>query len=172
MTSDTQAPAPAEVKTKKPIYKRVWVYVLAIAFIAIIANSGGSNAPAVTDGGTATTVATEAPAPTEAPVVTEAPAPTMTRSQENAVASAESYLSFTAFSRSGLIDQLEFEEFTTADATFAVDYLNVDWNEQAYKSAESYLDFSSFSAGELRDQLEFEGFTPEQAAYGVAQTGL
>lgn len=171
MTSDTKAPvAPTEAKTKKPIYKRVWVYVLAIAFIAIIANSGGNDAPAVAD--TTGTITTEAPAPTDAPVVTEAPAPTMTRSQENAVASAESYLDFSAFSRSGLIGQLEFEDYSTADATFAVDYLNVDWNEQAYKSAESYLDFSSFSAGELRDQLEFEGFTPEQAAYGVAQTGL
>ena len=60
--------------------------------------------------------------------------------QAEAVESAESYLSYTAFSRKGLIEQLEFEGFSTADATFAVDHITVDWNEQAAKSAKSYLD--------------------------------
>jgi hypothetical protein len=77
-----------------------------------------------------------------------------------------------AFSRSGLIGQLEYEGFTTAEATLAVDYLNVDWNEQAWKSAESYLDFTAFSRSGLIDQLEYEGFTTEQATYGVDKTGL
>jgi hypothetical protein len=54
----------------------------------------------------------------------------------------------------------------------AVDYLNVDWNEQAWKSAESYLDFTAFSRSGLIDQLEYEGFTTEQATYGVDKTGL
>jgi hypothetical protein len=40
---------------------------------------------------------------------------------EQAWLSAESYLEYTAFSRSGLIDQLEYEGFTTAQATYGVD---------------------------------------------------
>ncbi|WP_431711545.1 Ltp family lipoprotein [Glutamicibacter uratoxydans] len=44
-----------------------------------------------------------------------------TVSQQNALRTAENYLSFTAFSREGLIDQLEFEQFSNADATWAVD---------------------------------------------------
>lgn len=96
----------------------------------------------------------------------------MTGDQRNAVRAAESYLDISAFSRQGLIDQLEFEGYTTEDATFAVDYVSPDWNEQAALSAESYLDLTAFSRQGLIDQLVFEGFTYEQAQYGVAQTGI
>ncbi len=58
------------------------------------------------------------------------------------------------------------------DATYAVDALNVDWNEQAAKKAADYLEFSAFSRQSLIDQLIFEGFTQAQAAYGVSTTGL
>ncbi len=77
-----------------------------------------------------------------------------------------------SFSRSGLIDQLEYEGFTTAEATLAVDYLDVDWNEQAWEKAEEYLNYTSFSRSSLIDQLEYEGFTHEQAVYGVDEAGL
>jgi hypothetical protein len=95
-------------------------------------------------------------------------------SQQNAVRKAEDYLDYTAFSRSGLINQLvEFEGFSTEEATFAVDHLTVDWNEQAAKKAKDYLDYTAFSRSGLINQLvEFEGFTPAQAQYGVATTGL
>jgi hypothetical protein len=77
-----------------------------------------------------------------------------------------------AFSRSGLIKQLEFEGFEKADATYGVDALKVDWNEQAAKKAESYLETQSFSRKGLIDQLKFEGFSTEEATYGVSQNGL
>ena len=95
-----------------------------------------------------------------------------TVSQKNAVKKAESYLDYSAFSRNGLIKQLEFEGFSNADATYAVDNIIVDWNEQAVKKAKSYLDYSAFSRNGLIKQLEFEGFTYEQAVYGVEQNGL
>lgn len=113
-----------------------------------------------------------APEPEPEPAPEPEPEPELTRAQENALGSARSYLEYAAFSRSGLIGQLEFEEYSTEDATFAVDALDVDWNEQAAKSAESYLDYSSFSRSGLVTQLEFEGFSQEQAEYGVTQTGL
>ncbi len=96
----------------------------------------------------------------------------MTGGQKNAVRAAENYLGYTAFSRQGLIEQLEFEDYSTADATFAVDYVAPDWNEQAAAAAENYLDYSAFSRQGLIDQLVFEGFTNEQAQYGVDQTDL
>ena len=102
----------------------------------------------------------------------EAAAKAGTLSQQNALRSAGSYLDYTAFSRSGLIKQLVFEKFSTPDATWAVDRVTVDWNEQAAKSAKSYLEYTSFSRSSLRDQLIFEGFTAAQAEYGVSQTGL
>ncbi len=67
---------------------------------------------------------------------------------------------------------MAYEKYSAEDATWAVDRVAVDWNEQAAKSAKSYLKFSSFSHSGLVDQLVFEGFTPEQAEYGVGTTGL
>jgi hypothetical protein len=95
-----------------------------------------------------------------------------TVSQRNALRKADSYLDYTAFSRPGLIHQLEFEKYSTEDATWAVDRVTVDWNEQAAKKAKSYLEYTSFSRSGLVDQLLFEGFTPEQAEYGASTTGL
>ena len=49
----------------------------------------------------------------------------------------------------GLIEQLKFEGYSTADATYGVDAVSPDWNEQAAKSAESYLDMSGSRAPAL-----------------------
>ncbi|WP_192497104.1 Ltp family lipoprotein [Gulosibacter chungangensis] len=95
--------------------------------------------------------------------------PSITVSQSEALESAQSYLSFMAFSREGLIDQLEYEGFSKEDATFAADNVGADWMEQAVKSAESYLRTMAFSKEGLIDQLLYEGFTQEQAEYGVEQ---
>ncbi len=96
----------------------------------------------------------------------------MTASQKQAVRKAESYLSFTAFSRQGLIGQLQYEGFSREEATFAVDHIDVDWMEQAAKKAQSYLDMSSFSRASLIKQLKYEGFTNEQAKHGADAVGL
>lgn len=97
--------------------------------------------------------------------------PELTTGQSNALESALSYLDFMAFSYTGLIEQLEYEGYSTEDATYAADNCGADWNEQAVKSAKSYLDLMPFSKEELISQLEYEGFTHEQAVYGVEQTG-
>ena len=126
-----------------------------------------------------TTPAAEAPAaeeetPAEEPVVEEETPeePTLTVSQENALGSADDYLAYQAFSKKGLIEQLEFEGYSTKDATFAANNVQVNWNEQAAKAAEQYLEFQNFSRSGLIEQLEFEGYTTKQAIYGVNQTGL
>ena len=95
----------------------------------------------------------------------------LSKEEKNAIRKAESYLDFMAFSRKGLIEQLEFEGFSKEASTNAVDSLNVDWNEQAAKKAESYLDFMAFSRSGLIEQLMFEGFSREQAEYGVTAVG-
>ena len=93
-------------------------------------------------------------------------------SQDNAVSAAQDYIDMSAFSLQGLIKQLEYEGYSTADATYAVNSLDVDWNQQAIRMAKNYLEMSSFSRSSLIQQLEYEGFTPSQAVYGVAATGL
>lgn len=121
--------------------------------------------------------ATEAPLETSAvpepvtesePVVEEPPADSGgTVSQMQALRQAESYLGFAAFSRTGLIEQLEFEGFSVEDATFAVDALEVDWMVQAEAKALDYLEYSAFSETGLVEQLEFEGFSNAEAVHGV-----
>lgn len=101
----------------------------------------------------------------------------LTRSQANAVRSAEQYLSMTGFSRDGLIEQLSSdagEGYSVADATAAVDSLTVDWNENAARSARQYLSMSGFSCKGLIEQLSSDAgdkYTVEQATYGAHQAG-
>lgn len=91
----------------------------------------------------------------------------LTLGMQNALKKAESYLSVTAFSYNGLIEQLEYNGFTHEEAVFGADYCIADWNEQALKKAESYLNTTAFSYQGLIEQLEHEGFTSEEATYGV-----
>ena len=91
--------------------------------------------------------------------------------EKNALKSAYSYLRFTSFSYTGLIEQLEYEGYTNQEATYAADNCGADWNEQAAKKAEEYINVMSFSRNGLIEQLEYEGFTSEQAQYGVSAVG-
>lgn len=109
------------------------------------------------------------------PAITLTPEPTpntnITMGQKNALNSAKQYLSFTAFSYTGLIKQLEYEKYSNEDAVYAADNCGADWNEQAAKSAKSYLEITPFSREGLITQLEYAGFTKEQAVYGVEANG-
>lgn len=109
---------------------------------------------------------------TDAPEPDESDEPEMTVAQEQAVRAARNYLDFMAFSKSGLIGQLEFEGYSTADAEFAVEHVDVNWRKQAALKAQSYLDMMPFSRSGLIDQLIFEGFTRKQAEHGADAVGL
>lgn len=104
-------------------------------------------------------------------------AKTFTKSQQEAVGSAEDYLSGQNFSRAALVHQLtsQVEGYSAGDAAFAVDHLVVDWNYEAYLAAKTYLSSEHFSRSGLLHQLtsSIEGFTQSQADYGVnkAYTG-
>ncbi len=107
----------------------------------------------------------------------EEPESKLTPPQQNALRSAEQYISMTGFSRDGLIGQLSSdagEGYEVADATIAVDNLVVDWNEQAARSAKQYLDMSGFSCKGLIQQLSSSAgdkYTKSQATYGAQQAG-
>ena len=174
-------------KPKKPWYKKWWIWVIGgVVVLAIIGAfipkdaSKKENQAAGTIATTAvvqTTVeptkenttekATEAPTqkPTKAP--TESPTEALPREYQNALDKAESYLSYSSFSKEGLYDQLLFEKFSEESSRYAVENVVTDWNENAVKKAESYLSYSSFSKDGLYEQLIFEKFTPDQAQYAV-----
>lgn len=101
----------------------------------------------------------------------------LTGPQNNAVRSAEQYLSMTGFSRNGLIHQLSSDAgdgYEISDATVAVDSLNIDWNLEAVKSAKQYLSMMGFSCKGLINQLSSSAgdkYTVDQATYGAKQAG-
>lgn len=123
--------------------------------------------------------------PTPAPVQTQTPIPAPqtvnqntspvsneTVSQKNAVAKAIDYLSFSGFSHDGLVAQLEYDQFSQADAIYGADNSGANWDEQAAIKAKSYMSFSAFSRGGLIAQLEYDKFTQAQAEYGANAVGL
>lgn len=95
------------------------------------------------------------------------PKPTFEQSQ--ALQKAKNYLDYTAFSYTGLIEQLEYEGFSHEAATYGADNCNADWYEQAILSAKNYLAYTSFSYQGLIDQLIYTGFTEDQATKAVEQ---
>lgn len=109
----------------------------------------------------------ETAAPATPPAPAEPEKPKLTKGQENALGAAEHYLAYTAFSHAGLVEQLEFEGYSTEDAKFAADNCGADWNQQAVMKAAEYLNFTNLSRSGLVDQLKFEGFTADQAEYGA-----
>lgn len=104
-------------------------------------------------------------------------ADSLTGPQKNAVRSAKQYISMQGFSRDGLIHQLSSDYgsgYSVADATVAVDSLNIDWNKQAVRSAKQYLSMQGFSCNGLIQQLSSSygnKYTVSQATYGAQQAG-
>lgn len=181
-------------KNKKPIYKRWWFIIIAIIVVlGAIGGMGGEDTPALDSQGPANekqeedsatindaestntdTVLNEASQETAKntePVQPTSSEPVLTIGQKNALNAAYNYLDYTAFSYKSLVEQLEYEGFSNADAIYAVDRCGADWNDQAAKSAANYLDYSSFSRQGLIDQLVYEGFSTDQATYGATAVG-
>ena len=119
---------------------------------------------------------TDPPATTTPPKETEPPATTQppagpTKGEQNALKRAKEYLRVMPFSHQGLIEQLEYEGFTTSEATYAADNCGADWNEQALKKAKDYLALMPFSYSGLIKQLQYEDYTKSQASYGADNCG-
>ncbi|MES2173273.1 MAG: Ltp family lipoprotein [Pseudomonadota bacterium] len=101
----------------------------------------------------------------------------LTGAQQNALRTAEQYISMAGFSRKGLIDQLSSDAgngYDVGDATAAVDSMDIDWNEQAARSAKQYLDMTGFSCKGLIQQLSSSAgskYTTSEATFGAKQAG-
>ena len=100
----------------------------------------------------------------------------LTCPQNYAIKSAKQYFSDDGLFTTGLIQQLSSDAgdgYNVADATAAVDTLNIDWNNQAVRSAKHYLSMMGFSCKGIVEQLSSsagDGYTVSQATYGARQT--
>ena len=173
-------------KVKKPFYKRVWFWLLAVVvvFIAIGSQGGSDDAKntvaettkeSVTEVSSAESVAestvveeeTETTETTETTIEEVTQEESVPREYRNALSTAESYLGWAGMSEQGLREQLEFEKYPSDAIDYALANVDVDYNEQALAKAKSYDDWASMSDSQLYDQLIFEGFTDEQAQYAL-----
>lgn len=97
-----------------------------------------------------------------------------TQSQKDAVQDATIYVQHTHMSRQAVYDQLvNYDNYSSEDAQYAVDHLNFDWNVMALENVKEYLEYTSLSEAGLYEQLvsAYEQFTPEEAQYAVANAG-
>lgn len=92
---------------------------------------------------------------------------------KNALKSAENYLSFSAFSKQGLYDQLTSDagdKYSAEAAQYAVDNIKADWKEQALKAAKNYQKITPMSNDGLKEQLMSSAgdkYTEEEAQYAI-----
>jgi hypothetical protein len=98
---------------------------------------------------------------------------------QQAVETAQGYLGMgTGFSEQGLLKQLTSSAgngFTQAQAEYAINHLNPDWDAQAVDAAKGYMQIGGFSRASLIQQLTSSygsGFTEAQAEYAASQVGL
>jgi hypothetical protein len=142
MTDQTPTPQPQEKRSWFARHKFLsGLGALVLAIVVINALNGGSNGSSNTDGSntaagstatstnnggvtdTADDTGSVAPQPAKH---THKAKPAMSVAQENALRSAQEYLSMTSFSRKGLIEQLSSkagDQFTHAQAVYAVNQL-------------------------------------------------
>ena len=164
-------------KNKKPIYKRVWFWVIAI--IIVIGATGGSgtdDSKEINSGNIEseqevsqnnsenTTAENKSENKVEDNIPTE---------YKSALRKAKIYADTMNMSKTGIYDQLTSEygeKFTVEAAQYAIDNITVDWRENALKKAKLYQETMSMSPAAIYDQLTSEygeKFTAEEAQYAI-----
>jgi colicin import membrane protein len=164
----TRHPSTSARREGEPLMNRPTIAVITALAAALLALTGCATAsqPTVTH---TPTVSQSAPAPAVKATTTATAASKLAAEQQSAVESAKDFLDVGSYSRTGLINQLMFDGYSTKAATAAVDSLAIDYKAQAAHDAEQYLRIQPFSRKGLIAQLEFDGYTRSQAVYGADQ---
>jgi hypothetical protein len=177
---------PPSPRKSWPARHKVWTTVFAVVGVFVVLGVIGAVVGSPKSTGSSTNnaaVSTTAPAvsaTSAAPTPAAPTQPTYTAAQQQALASAESYLSLgQGFSKRGLFQQLHSksgEGFSKSLARFAVNHVKVNWRHQAVLSARAYMQTQpGWSYAGLVDQLDSaygEGFTRAQAEYAAHAVGL
>lgn len=149
---------------KKPIYKKVWFWLLIVVLVIGIGGALGSNGSSKDSSSSST--ATKA--------VKKKKADKVPVEYQNALKKAETYSDLMHMSKQAIHDQLvskDGEKFSEAAADYAMTHLKADWNRNALKKAKSYQEDQSMSKEAIKEQLTSEygeKFTEEQADYAIS----
>ena len=99
---------------------------------------------------------------------TKPPLESLNENQLQAIQTAKDYLDTMHLSQTELLQMLSVENIDSEDAKFALEYLNIDWNQEARKKAKEYCKHKiGFSKVKLKAQLLFDHFTEEEADFAV-----
>jgi hypothetical protein len=152
---------------KKPFYKRVWFWALAIVVIIVVASqmNGGSDSNSSTASDKTSSSKSSSASSSSEKVPTE---------YKNALIKAKSYATTMDMSEAAVKDQLTSdsgEGFSQEAADYAMSHLTgIDWNKNALKKAKDYQDQQAMSPDSIKEQLVSsagEKFTQEQADYAI-----
>ena len=150
-------------ESKKPMYKRVWFW--AVAIIIVVGTASCSNTDNSKEVNSEDTVVENK--------LEDKVEDTIPTEYKSALKKAKSYSDTMNMSKAGIYDQLTSEygeKFTAEAAQYAVDNVEADWKENALKKAKSYQETMSMSPSAIYDQLvsEYgEQFTAEEAQYAI-----
>ena len=150
-------------KNKKPVYKRVWFWVVAaIIVVGATGNTDNSKETNIESGQEVSqnTIAENKP---EDNIPTE---------YKSALKQAGTYSKMMHMSKAAVYNQLTSElggQFSAEAAQYAVDNVEADWKENALESAKTYQKTMAMSPNAIYDQLTsaFVGFTEEEAQYAI-----
>ena len=150
-------------ESKKPMYKRVWFW--AVAIIIVVGTASCSNTDNSKEVNSEDTVVENK--------LEDKVEDTIPTEYKSALKKAKSYSDTMNMSKAGIYDQLTSEygeKFTAEAAQYAIDNVEADWKENALKKAKSYQETMSMSPSAIYDQLvsEYgEQFTAEEAQYAI-----
>ena len=100
---------------------------------------------------------------------TKPPLESLSENQVQAIQTAKDYLDTMPLSQTELLQMLTVEDINLEDAEFAIEYLDIDWNQEARKKAKEYCKHKiGFSKVKLKAQLLFDHFTEEEADFALS----
>lgn len=104
---------------------------------------------------------------------TKPPLESLSENQVQAIQTAKDYLATIPLSQTELLQMLTVEDINLEDAEFALEYLDIDWNQEARKKAKEYCKHKiGFSKVKLKAQLLFDHFTEEEADFAVSHINV
>lgn len=151
------------IKVKKPFYKKIWFWVVLVIVAIGMSGLGDKDVPEVAK-------SQEKSSDIKEKKEVESDIPTEYKS---ALKSGESYGKRMHMSKQGIYDQLSSEygeQFSAEAAQYAIENLDIDYNENALASAKSYATTMNMSKIGVYKQLiseHGEKFTPEEGQYAI-----